>query len=165
MTRRDSGIRDFSGEQDEAVVPDQRMTPDEFEEFLAKAREMILIREQKDRVAKREAELKPGLMEALSAYGLPSGESGQHRVIEFPQPIRKVLRFVRQAKVTTGVDEVAGEAIARERGIYDRLFKPVMTLDDSAVMVALEEGLLTDEDIKRIFPKKTIYAFVAEKSR
>jgi hypothetical protein len=165
MAHRETGVRDFSEEQGPAPTTGQQMTEGQFENFLRMAREMILVREQKVRTAKREAELKGVLMEDLDAFGDPYGASGQHRTIEFPKPIRGIARFVRQTKVTTGVDETKAEAIARQRGIYDRLFKPVMTLDDSAVLVALQEGLLTEADIEEIFPKTTIHAFVAEKDK
>lgn len=161
---RESGIRDFTEEQ-QTPTPSghQEMTDEEAEEFLRTAREMVLVREQKVRTAKREAELKDVLMKTLAVYGDPYGEAGQHRTIKFPRPIRSIARFVRQTKVTTEVDETKAEAIARQRGIYERLFKPVMQLDDSAVLVALKEGLLTEVDVAEIFVKKTTYAFLADK--
>lgn len=141
------------------------MTQEQEEAYLREAREMVLIREQKNRVAKRESELKPRLMDTLEAFGEPYGDEGQHRTINFPKPIRGIARFVRQRKTVNTVDEIKSEAIARERGIYDRLFKPVMQLDETAVMVAHEEGLLTDADIEAMFPKTVQYAFVAEKAK
>jgi hypothetical protein len=165
MTHRESGVRDFSAEQETPIQTGQQMTEEQAEEFFQKAREMVLVREQKARVVKRESELKNVLMEDIEVFGEPYGTSGQHRTIEFPKAIRGIIRFVRQAKVVTEVDEAKAEAIARQRDIYDRLFKPVMTLDDGAVMVALEEGLLTEKDVAEMFPKKTIYAFVAEKKK
>lgn len=165
MTPREPGIRDFSEDQKAVPSAHQEMSDADYEDFLRVAREMILVREQKTRIASRESELKGGLMDALETFGDPYGASGQHRTIEFPKPIRGIARFVRQAKVVNEVDETQAEAIARQRGIYDRLFKPVMTLDDSAVLVALREGLLTEEDVEVIFPKKTVYAFVAEKAK
>jgi hypothetical protein len=104
-------------------------------------------------------------MDILTVAGEPYGPDGQHRTISFPQVIRGHSRFVRQAKVTTAVDTTKAEAVARQKDIYDRLFKPVPTLDQDAVMVAVLEGLITDEELAEIFPKKTIFAFVAEKDK
>ena len=165
MTPREPGIRDFSEEQDVTPSGHQEMTDEETEDFLRQAREMVLTREQKTRIANREAELKGVLMKALEVYGDTSGPSGQHRTIKFPRPIRGIAGFIRQAKVVTDIDETKAEAIARQRGIYDRLFKPVMQLDDAAVLVALEEGLLTEVDVSEIFIRKTTYAFIAEKKK
>ena len=162
---REAGVRDFTDEQGDAPLSESQMTDEEQEEFIRQAREMILLREQRLRTAKRESALKETLMKELSRFGLPYGDQGQHRTFEFPRPIRGVYRFVRQTKVTTKIDETKAEAIARQRGIYDRLFKPVMVLDEAAALVALEEGILTDADFAEMFPKQTDYAFVVEKKK
>ena len=135
------------------------------EDFLARARAIILTQEQKKRIADTESDLKKGLMKDLEVYGEPYGPDGQHTSIKFPRAIRGVVRFVRQRKVTTSVDEARAEAIARSKNLYDRLFKPVMTLDEGAVMVAREEGLLTDTDIAEMFPRKITWAFVPERKK
>lgn len=160
-----SEIRDFSDEQIGPQTVTQQMTDAQMEEFLQQAREMALIREQKGRVEKREKELKPVLMDILATFGVPYGDEGQHQTIDFPRPIRGIARFVRQRKSFNEVDETKAAAIARQRDLYDRLFKPVMQLDESEVMVAHEEGLLSDADIEEMFPKKVQYAFVAEKAK
>lgn len=159
-----SSVRDFSTEQELGDdMQHEKMTDEQEQAFLASAREMVLIREQKDRVSKREAQMKPQLMGILEKFGLPYGAEGQHQTIEFPRPIRGIARFVRQRKTFNEVDETKAEAIARRKGLYERLFQPVMTLDESAVVVAHEEGLLTDDEVEEMFPKKVQYAFVAEK--
>lgn len=161
-----SEVMDFSEEQSMEHGSNQpQISQETLEEYLTEAREMVLIREQKARVAKREAEVKKRLMAVLEEYGESYGGEGQHRTLDFPKSIRGIARFVRQRKVATTVDETKAEAIARRLGIYDRLFRPVMTLDESAVLVAVEQGLLTDADMAEIFPKKETYSFVAEKKK
>jgi hypothetical protein len=161
-----SSVRDFSDEQDTLgehnVEPMDDAQRQHFEQL---AREMVLTQEQKKRVAKRESELKPTLMKMLERHGLPYGEEGQHQTVEFAKPIRGIARFVRQRKVLRETDEVKAEAIARRKDLYERLFKPVMMLDEDAVVVAREQGLLTDDEVEEMFPKKIQYAFVPEKAK
>lgn len=158
-----SNIRDFTEENMSAqVVWD---TDEAQEEYLKTSRELVILREQKKRLEEREGELKKVLMKVLEGSGEPYGPDGQHRTIAFPRAIRGISGFVRQTKVSTTVDSVKAEAIARHKGIYDRLFKPVPTLDQDAVMVALAEHLLTDDDLEEIFPKSVSYALVAEKAK
>ena len=144
--------------QDLDQVPDQVLN-----EYIEEARDYILIREQKSQLEKTESALKKHLMGILEKYGSSYGPEGQHLTIQFPEPIRGYIRMVRQARISTSVDEVEAEAIARRAGIYDQLFKPVMALDESAVMVAVKQGLITDADLAKIFPKKIVHAFVPEK--
>lgn len=144
--------------QDLDQVPDQILST-----YLEESRDYILLREQKSQLEKLESGLKKSLMTLLEKYGSSYGPEGQHLTIQFPEPIRGYVRMVRQARISTSVDEVEAEAIARRAGIYDQLFKPVMALDESAVMVAVKQGLLTDADLAKIYPKKVIHAFVPEK--
>lgn len=146
--------------QDLAQVPDQVL-----DSYIEDARGYLLIREEKQRLEKAEAGIKKQIMEILEKYGSSYGPEGQHLTIDFPEPIRGYARVVRQAKVTQSVDEVEAEAIARRAGIYDRLFKPVMALDEAAVLVAVREGLITDADLAKIFPKRIIHACVPEKQK
>lgn len=147
------------------AVETQWTTAAEEERYLAAAREIILLKEQKSRLEKREGELKKELMEILSRVGEPYGPEGQHRAIELPKAVRGIIRLVRQAKVSNGVDETKAEAVARSKGLYERLFVMRPVLDQGAVMVAVEQGLITDQELEEIFPRKTIYSFVPEKEK
>ena len=131
--------------------------------YLAGAREMLILRDNKATLEKREKELKAILMDLLSKYGSPYGPEGQHQSIAFPAPIRGKGRLVRQNKHMTSVNEIKAEAIARSKNIYDRLFKPVPTLDQDAVMVAVAEGLINEVELSEIFVDKPTNAFVVEK--
>lgn len=162
---RDEGIRDFSEEQDTAPPMTDQMMEDEWEAFLREAREMVMLREQRDRIMAREKEIKPHLMDVLLTYGDPYGPEGQHLTINLDPPVRDVERLVRQRKVSNLVDEDEAAVIAKKRGVYDRLFPPVPTLDENEALVLLEEGILTDEDIDRMFPKSVSFAFVMERRK
>ena len=145
---------------DEDIMEDAQL-----ERFLIDALKILLIQEQKKRLTDTEATIKANLMKTLEHYGAPYGPEGQHLSIKFPEAIRGYVRFVRQQKVSIHTDETKAEAIARSKGLYDRLFISMPVLDEGAVMVAREEGLLTDDEIAEIFPKKVIWAFVPEKAK
>lgn len=156
-----SEIRDF--EEEQHVIQEQPVPDNVMDTFMSQGREMILLREQKAKLEARETVLKKSLMEMLAEYGLPYGPEGQHRTIDFATPIRGIARFVRQSKTSMSVDETRAEAIARMHKIYDRLFVMRPVLDQDAVMVAVMEGILTDEELAEIFPKKVTHAFLVEK--
>lgn len=142
-----------------------QITDQDIDQMEPTVREYILLKEQQSRLAKREKELKAEIMEFLEQYGDPYGEEGQNRAMTLPSAIRGVTAVVRQRRVSTLVDETAAEAVARAHNLYERLFRPVMALDEGAVVVALEEGLLTDNDVERVFPKKVVHALVLEKGK
>jgi hypothetical protein len=70
-----------------------------------------------------------------------------------------------------GLDEDEAETIAREldtqaaeKGddavVYDRLFPLVRQFDPQEAYVLYQEGLLSEEDLERIFPEKEGFRFV-----
>lgn len=142
-----------------------QFTQQDIDRITAEAREYVLLKEQQARLSKREKEIKGSLMKFLEAQGEPYGPEGQNRVFHLPIAIRGIASIVRQRRVSTLVDETAAEGIARTKDLYERLFPPKPTLDESAVFVAVEEGLINDEELERIFPKKVVHALVTEKDK
>lgn len=157
-----SEVRDFTEDQ---AVPALNISPEDLDTYLKTSRQMLTVKKNKATLVADESRLTKVLMDILARAGESTGSDGQHRRINFPSPIRGYGAFVRQARVSTTTDEVEAEAIAHRKGLYDRLFKPVMVLDESAVMVARAEGLLTDEELEAMFPKKHSYALVPEKAK
>ena len=155
-------VRDFTEDQ---AVPRLNISPEDLDAYLKAARQMLTLKKNKAKLVEDESRLNKVLTDILTRAGEPYGSDGQHRTIRFPSPIQGFKAFVRQQRVSTGTDEIEAEAIAHRKGLYERLFKPVMVLDESAVMVARAEGLLTDEELEAMFPKKYTYAVVPEKAK
>ena len=133
--------------------------------FEGLVRELIMLREQKASIAKREKDLREAVVPYLEEIGEPTGEMGQHLSYTLDEPIRGVNRVVWQERVTQTVDEDRAEAIARARNVYDDLFIMRPVLNEEAVIVALDDGLISDDDVAAIFPKKSTHALVLEKEK
>ena len=155
-----SEIRDFSEETDEMTTD---LPDDVAAEFYETARTFLTYRRQRDEMTKLMDKEKPELMGTLEQFGDEDGKG--HRAIPLDPPIHGIGRMVRQRKVSRSQDAAKAEAIARVAGIYDRLFKPVMALDEDAVMVALAEGLLTEAQVEEMFPQRITYALTPEKAK
>lgn len=155
-------VRDFTDDQ---AVPMREIAPEDLDAYIKASREMLTVKKNKAALVADESRLTKVLMDILGRAGEVYGSEGQHRTIRFPSPIRGYKAFVRQSRVSTGTNEVEAEAIAHRKGLYERLFKPVMVLDESAVLVARAEGLLTDAELEAMFPKKYSYALVPEKAK
>lgn len=106
--------------------------------------------------------IKRSLMAALEENGEPD-EKG-HYWIHFDAPIDGFEAIQRQRKVSVGSDEQEIEEILAAKGVRDRCFKMVEVLDEDEVMALRYEGVLTDEDLDRMFPKTITWAFVPKKA-
>lgn len=135
------------------------------ERFERTAHELLILKANKAVLEKEETALKKTVMGDIEKYGTPSGSQGQHLAIKFTEPIRGFIGLLRQSKTSVSVDETRAEAIARQKGIYDRLFKMRPVLDQDAVMVAVAEGIISDAELEEIFPQRTTYALVPEKAK
>lgn len=73
-------------------------------------------------------------------------------------------RGVRKVRaVSFGQDDEAAAEVLAEAGLLDRCMPPRPALDRDEVYAALFEGLLTEEQVDRIFPEKVQYRVVLVK--
>lgn len=86
-----------------------------------------------------------------------------HIVLSLPEKIEGIARLVRQRRVKRTLDEDAAERIITKAKLNDRCYRTVPMLDEDAVMQALFEGMLTEEDIDIMFPTRISWAFVPVK--
>jgi len=57
----------------------------------------------------------------------------------------------------------AAVAILATKGLADRCIKTLPTVDEDEVMACLYDGLLTEGDVDKMFPKTVTYAFYTKK--
>jgi hypothetical protein len=127
------------------------------------ARRYLNFRRQRDEMGKLMDKEKAPLNEILEQYG--EKDANGHRTLEIDPPVHGIDALTRQRKVAHLQDDAKAEAIARALGLYERLFKPVMTLDEDAVMVAHEQGLLTDKQVEQMFPQRITHALMPRKAK
>jgi len=83
-----------------------------------------------------------------------------HIVVELNDTVSGVSKVTRQRRVSKNFNEEEAHAILKEKDLIERCVKTVAVLDEEAVMAAYNEGLLTDEDIDKMFPEKVTWATV-----
>lgn len=144
--------------QDTPPIPDGVAT-----DFYEHTQRYLTARRQRDEMTALMDKEKTPINSILETYG--EEDANGHRTLDVDPPIHGIDGMTRQRKVAHSVDETKAEAIARALNLYDRLFKPVMTLDEDAVMVAREEGLLTDAQVDQMFPQKVTHALMPRKAK
>jgi hypothetical protein len=130
-------------------------------DLVGKVREFLLLKGRIDDLVSAKTEIQKDLVELVDTEGEPD-EKG-HLWYKLPETVEGVSSLQRQRKVSQGLDELTADKILREKGLYDRCFKQVPVLDEAEVMACLYDGLLTEEEIDEMFPKKVSYAFLTPK--
>ena len=130
--------------------------------FMPKVVEFISLRSRIDDMSKQRDSIKADLAELVDTVGEPD-EKG-NLWLRLPHEVDGYTALQRQRKVSQSLDEGAAENILKAKGIYDRCFVMRPILKEDEVMACLYEGLLTEEEIDEMFPKKVSYAFIPSKA-
>jgi len=83
-----------------------------------------------------------------------------HIVVEINDSVSGINRVMRQRRVSKSLDINVAEELLAERGLQDKCIKMVPVLDEDEIMSAYYEGLITEEDIDKMFPAKVTWALV-----
>jgi hypothetical protein len=159
---------DFSDAPAESVLTAN--TPES--QFERKAAQWALIKHRVDTQTTLLNKLRDDMTADLREVGIQD-EKGSY-IIELPRQLRvgdKPFKGMKLERYTTqGMDEDEAEGIARdldaeatEKGgdavVYARLFPMVRQFDAQEAYVLYQEGLLTEEQMDRIFPEKEGFRF------
>ena len=122
----------------------------------------IKIKGLADDTMQRANVIKAELNRAVDALGKIDDRG--HLWLDLTNEVDGYTALQRQKRVSQSLDEEQAERILTERGIRDRCLKTVEILDEDAVMACLYEGVLSEEDVDMMFPKKIVWAFVPVKA-
>lgn len=140
----------------------QKETPKEPDSLLSKVRSYVNLRSRIEDLTKEQATIKAELTELVDTQGTPD-EKG-HLWISLPEEVEGYTALQRQRKVSQTLDEDEASQILTSKGLTERCYKMVPVLDESEVMSCLYEGLLSEEDIDTMFPKRVSWAFLTSKA-
>ena len=129
--------------------------------IITKVTDYLSLKRRIDDLSKESNKIKSELSDLVDVEGEPD-EKG-HLWYKLPQEVDGVTSLQRQRRVSQSLDENVAETLLKNKGIYDRCYKMVPTLDESEVMACLYDGLLTEEEIDAMFPKTVSYAFYTSK--
>jgi hypothetical protein len=129
---------------------------------LSKVQQFLTIKRQLDDLTKEQAELKTFLSNLVDTEGEPDDKG--HLWYSLEQEVDGYRSLQRQRKVSQSLDMQEANRILKEKGLDSRCFVMQPVLNEDEVMSCLYEGLLTEEDIDTMFPKKIIWAFLPSKS-
>jgi len=125
------------------------------------AKEYAFIKSQMDYLEKQQKELREKLFEVLDTSGEPDDKG--NIIIELPQEVDGFFSIVKQKRVSRKVDELVADEIITAKGMEETLYKTVRMVDEDALMAALYNDELTEEEIDQMYPQKITWALVLSK--
>lgn len=109
----------------------------------------------------RKKEIHAKLMEKLDAEG--EEDTNGNIVFELPEPIAGITALVKSRRVSRKVDEERALEIIREHDLEDELVEMKPSIIEDAVMAALYEDKLTENEVDQMFPSTITWALTTKK--
>jgi hypothetical protein len=130
-------------------------------DFLSLTEEYIKLKESMDFMKKRSEEIRTELFQVLDEEGLEDDKGNLW--IELPEEITEIRYLQKQCRVKRELDEQVAEEIISENNLGEMVYKTVQVIDQEAVMQALADNLITEEDVDKMYPPKVTWALTTPK--
>ena len=144
-----------------ARVKDEDLRNIDEEDFIAQTKKYAFIKAQLEFLEKEQKTLRTQLFEVLDAEGQEDDKG--NIIIELPSDIDGVSSLVKQRRVSRKIDEDKAAEIIAEHGLEETLYKTIRVVDEDALMAALYEDDLTEEEVDQMYPPTVTWALVLKK--
>ena len=142
------------------VKPVENRNTDETD-LIARTKKYAFLKSQLDYLEKEQKALREELFAVLDGEGEVDDKGNV--MIQLPQEVDGFNSIIKQRRVTRKVDELKAEEIIAAHGLEDTLYKTVRMVDEDALMAALYEEVLTEEEVDEMYPPKIVWALVLKK--
>lgn len=130
------------------------------ESFETQAKEYSFLKKQTDYLEKQLKELREKLFSHLDESG--ELDSNGNVVVEL-STVEGYSSMMKQRRVTRKIDEEVAFALIEEKGLKEKLIVTKEIVDEDALMAALYNDELTEEEIDRMYPQNVVWALVLKK--
>jgi hypothetical protein len=131
------------------------------DELIAQAKEYAFAKKQVEYFEKKLKDLKQEIFEHVEERGEQDDKG--NIVLELPEEIEGFVAITKQRRVSRKIDEDIAFDIIEEKGLRDKLVKIVEVIDEDALMAALYNDELTEEEIDEMYPQSVVWALVMNK--
>ena len=118
-------------------------------------KQYVALKEQIKFLNEREAELKKRLLTTVEELG--EEDSKGHLILEVDG-----VTLTKQRKVSNPLDLEVAIPLLEQKNLKKQCTKTVEQIDQDKIIIAYSKGLLTEDEIESMFPKKITYAFLVK---
>lgn len=130
-------------------------------DITAQAKQYSFLKAQIDYLEKQKKELHSVLMEKIDESGVVDDKG--NIILDLPAAVDGYVAFMKQRRVSRKIDEVVAEEIITEKGLEDKLYKTIRVVDEDALMAAMWNDELTEEEVDNMYPQNVVWALVMNK--
>lgn len=144
-----------------ARVKEEEPRASEVNEFEAQAKQYIFFKKQLEYFESEIKSLREKLFEKIDTDGEVDGSG--NLFVELSNDIDGVTMLQKQKRVSRKIDEQMADNLIVSKGLEKELYKTIQVIDEDALMAALYEGKLTEEEVDLMYPQKIVWALILNK--
>ena len=129
--------------------------------LISRTKKYAFLKSQLDYFEKEQKALRALWFEDLDEIGEEDDKGNV--IIELPEEVEGYSSVVKQRRVSRKIDEALAEEIIIKHGLEDVLYKTIRVVDEDALMAALYEDVLTEEEVDEMYPQSITWALVLKK--
>ena len=142
------------------VSPTETRNTDETS-LIARTKKYAFLKSQLDYLEKEQKALRAELFEVLDGQGEIDDKGNV--LLELPEEVDGFNSIIKQRRVTRKVNEVKAEEIITAHGLEEALYKTIRVVDEDALMAAMWNDELTEEEVDNMYPQNVVWALVMNK--
>jgi len=127
----------------------------------AQAKQYIFFKKQVEYFESELKLLKEKIFEVVDTRGEVDGNG--NIFVELPNEIDGVTMLQKQKRVSRKIDPQMADNLIVSKGLETELYKTIQIIDEDALMAALYEGKLTEEEVDLMYPQKIVWALILNK--
>ena len=132
------------------------------DDFETQARQYIFVKKQMEFFESELKKLREQIFEHVDTSGEVDGSG--NLFVELPSEIEGVKTIQKQRRVSRKINPEMADNIIMSKGLDGELYKTIQVIDEDALMAALYEGKLTEEEIEIMYPEKVVWALILNKN-
>lgn len=127
----------------------------------AQAKQYIFFKKQVEYFESELKSLREKIFEDIDANGEVDGSG--NLFVELSSEIDGVTMLQKQKRVSRKIDPQTADNLIVSKGLENELYKTIQIIDEDALMAALYEGKLTEEEVDLMYPQKIVWALILNK--
>jgi hypothetical protein len=132
------------------------------DDFETQARQYIFVKKQMEFFESELKKLREQIFEHVDTSGEVDGSG--NLFVELPSEIEGVKTIQKQRRVSRKINPEMADNVIMSKGLESELYKTIQIIDEDALMAALYEGKLTEEEIELMYPEKVVWALILNKN-
>jgi hypothetical protein len=127
----------------------------------SQAKQYIFFKKQVEYFESELKSLREKLFKDIDANGEVDGSG--NLFVELSSEIDGVTMLQKQKRVSRKIDPQMADNLIVSKGLENELYKTIQIIDEDALMAALYEGKLTEEEVDLMYPQKIVWALILNK--